>query len=519
MVSRSGPFQTQLLIETLQDLRQNLRRLGTDLYVRVGSVSDCVPAFAAEVGKKLQEQVKTGFEVQVRWHGLPGTYERNDEANVERELLSMVGIKPLKYWDRTLWDPAFLPFRQPQLSRKQRRQRRRDQTEEVVHGEFSARVESDDPGASVRWRGLPPTMGEFRRAAGAVATVTAPLAAPTRLHKVPGITAGQIPKSVRELATDAQWVETGLFGMAAADIKAVIWAAADPTRPGPRGGEEAALVHLEQFVAAAGEDVRSGTGYDASRTAAAGTNSGGVAGSAMISPYLAIGSLSPRTVYAVCRKSPGASWVAKHLEIRDWFIVSACAAGKALFLRDRAAGSRAAGKSLPPEHWRSKHDSALWSSWASGSTGFPLIDAGMRELVSTGWLSNRCRQNCASFLAKDIRLDWRLGAEFFQWLLVDHDVASNWGNWRYFAGVGSDPKQRHFRTISQSIKYDPDATYIKQWLPRKFQAVNSLGVHLKPLQIGQNLVGIDPLSQLTWRDQQKYFPGPYAIDKEDTSAL
>ena len=89
----------------------------------------------------------------------------------------------------------------------------------------------------------------------------------------------------------------------------------------------------------------------------------------------------------------------------------------------------------------------------------------MIELRSTGWMSNRGRQNVASFLTKDLVVDWRVGAELFELLLIDHDVAANYGNWQYFSGVGNDPKNRHFRTVSQGMTYDPNAELVQMWIP------------------------------------------------------
>ena len=89
----------------------------------------------------------------------------------------------------------------------------------------------------------------------------------------------------------------------------------------------------------------------------------------------------------------------------------------------------------------------------------------MIELRSTGWMSNRGRQNVASFLTKDLAVDWRVGAELFEMLLIDHDVAANYGNWQYFSGVGNDPKNRHFRTVSQGMTYDPQAEFVQMWIP------------------------------------------------------
>jgi deoxyribodipyrimidine photo-lyase len=102
----------------------------------------------------------------------------------------------------------------------------------------------------------------------------------------------------------------------------------------------------------------------------------------------------------------------------------------------------------------------------AGRTGIGLIDASQRELIHTGYCSNRARQNVASFLAKHLHVDWRLGAEWYECMLVDYDVASNWGNWQYVAGVGNDPREgRIFNPIKQALDYDPKGKYIKTWIP------------------------------------------------------
>jgi deoxyribodipyrimidine photo-lyase len=103
----------------------------------------------------------------------------------------------------------------------------------------------------------------------------------------------------------------------------------------------------------------------------------------------------------------------------------------------------------------------------NGTTGTGLIDASQRELFLTGYTSNRARQNVASFLSKHLGLNWMLGAEWYESLLVDYDVSSNWGNWQYVAGVGNDPRgeARVFNPIKQASDYDPDGEYIKAWVP------------------------------------------------------
>jgi deoxyribodipyrimidine photo-lyase len=101
----------------------------------------------------------------------------------------------------------------------------------------------------------------------------------------------------------------------------------------------------------------------------------------------------------------------------------------------------------------------------SGNTGNRFIDANMRELLLTGFMSNRGRQNVASYFVHELGLDWRLGAQYFEEALVDYDVYSNWGNWAYLAGVGNDPRaNRRFNITRQADMYDPAGSYQKLWL-------------------------------------------------------
>ncbi|RZA05349.1 MAG: hypothetical protein EOP11_13010 [Proteobacteria bacterium] len=105
--------------------------------------------------------------------------------------------------------------------------------------------------------------------------------------------------------------------------------------------------------------------------------------------------------------------------------------------------------------------------WINGKTGFPIIDAGMRELGQTGWINNRVRILVASFLIKDLLLDWRLGENYFMKVLLDGDLAPNNGNWQWVASTGSEA-QPYFRVMNpwvQSKKFDPDGEYIKRFLP------------------------------------------------------
>ena len=108
----------------------------------------------------------------------------------------------------------------------------------------------------------------------------------------------------------------------------------------------------------------------------------------------------------------------------------------------------------------------MFEHWKNGTTGFPYIDAIMIQLKKTGYISNRARQMVASFLTKDLQIDWRAGADYFESILIDHDVASNYGNWNYSAGVGSDPSEnRYFNVYKQCLTYDPTCEFILFWIP------------------------------------------------------
>lgn len=120
-----------------------------------------------------------------------------------------------------------------------------------------------------------------------------------------------------------------------------------------------------------------------------------------------------------------------------------------------------------PGEWKSKQEVAeMLERCLNGTTGMGLIDASQRELFHTGYTSNRARQNVASFMTKHLHLDWRLGAEWYESMLLDYDVSNNWGNWQYMAGVGNDPRgqERIFNPVKQAFDYDPNAEYVVSWV-------------------------------------------------------
>ncbi|PZV16582.1 MAG: cryptochrome DASH [Leptolyngbya sp.] len=189
--------------------------------------------------------------------------------------------------------------------------------------------------------------------------------------------------------------------------------------------------------------------------------------SSKFSAWLALGCLSPRYILEQVQKyetqrvqNDSTYWLIFELLWRDYFRFICAKQGDRIF---RVSGLQ--GLSIP---W--KEDWQRFDLWREGKTGFPLVDANMREIATTGFMSNRGRQNVASFLTKNLGINWQMGAEWFESLLVDYDVCSNWGNWNYTAGVGNDARGfRFFNILKQSKDYDPDGSYVKYWLPELAQ--------------------------------------------------
>ncbi|MFP4123122.1 DASH family cryptochrome [Coleofasciculus sp.] len=185
--------------------------------------------------------------------------------------------------------------------------------------------------------------------------------------------------------------------------------------------------------------------------------------SSKFSPWLALGCLSPRFIYEQVQqyeqervKNDSTYWLVFELIWRDFFRFICAKHGNRIF--------RQSGLQGVPIPW--KHDWERFTLWQQGKTGFPLVDANMRELAATGFMSNRGRQNIASFLTKNLGINWQIGAEWFESVLIDYDVCSNWGNWNYTAGVGNDARGfRYFNIQKQSKDYDPQGYYVKHWLP------------------------------------------------------
>ncbi|KAK3268443.1 Myosin-3 [Cymbomonas tetramitiformis] len=219
-----------------------------------------------------------------------------------------------------------------------------------------------------------------------------------------------------------------------------------------KGGETAALARLQYYL------------FDSDLLATYFETRNGMLGgdySTKLAPWLAHGTISPRTIVEEIRKYEKARvenkstyWVIFELIWRDYFKFFGLKHGDSIFHLEGTVGGR--------QSWRKDFD--LEKRWKEGTTGVPLVDANMRELLHTGFMSNRGRQNVASYLALELGLDWRIGADHFESLLLDYDCCSNWGNWVAAAGMTGGRVNR-FNILKQSKDYDLQGDYVRAWIP------------------------------------------------------
>ena len=281
---------------------------------------------------------------------------------------------------------------------------------------------------------IPELFTNFRKQVEKKSAVEEPLPTPTKLPSLPKIELGNIPTSA-ELN-----LETPIY-----DSRAVLKF---------KGGETEAIARLNHYF----WEANCLKDYKETRNGMLGADY-----SSKFSPWLALGCISPRYIYDKVQqyeteviKNNSTYWLIFELIWRDFFRFICAKHGNKIFYL-----SGLQGIDIP---W--KEDWQRLKLWQEGNTGYPLVDANMRELLLTGFMSNRGRQNVASFLTKNLGINWQMGAEWFESLLIDYDVCSNWGNWNYTAGVGNDARGfRYFNILKQAQNYDPKGDYVRHWLP------------------------------------------------------
>ncbi|TVZ52837.1 DASH family cryptochrome [Dokdonia sp. Hel_I_53] len=183
--------------------------------------------------------------------------------------------------------------------------------------------------------------------------------------------------------------------------------------------------------------------------------------SSKLSAWLANGAISARQLFwevqrfeEEVEKNESTYWLIFELIWRDFFKYVSLKHGNAIFKRN--------GILDKDYHWKSEGNTI--NSWINGATEYDFVNANMIELRESGWMSNRGRQNVASYFAKEKEQDWRIGAAYFESVLIDYDVHSNYCNWMYNAGVGNDPRDRKFNIKSQQDRYDENGKFVQRWL-------------------------------------------------------
>ncbi|KAF2017168.1 cryptochrome [Aaosphaeria arxii CBS 175.79] len=492
-VWRTGPHRAKFMAEGAWNLKERLEGLecGSGLDLRVGMIGDVVENMLQWYAKEKDDDGNTA-EVSAIWMTADdGTEERADERDV-KGIAAHYGVN-VRVWEDEKYfvDDRDLPL--------------------------DMRSMSDLPNVYTTFRKSLEPLRECPRQI---------LPAPTKLpplppHSPPQMGPFEIPNSLQALIERllAPLNEDPSFGLSS-----------PPQWPGNvesahpfMGGESAAQDRLSHLIVSGAM-----SSYKATRNGMLGLDF-----STKLSAYLAQGHLTARQVHWAMAdfeggngegrgvqgygkgENEGTAAVRFELLWRDYMRLCARKFGSRMFhvdgIRDTTSSKRREGQDSynsdqdqsSAKRWRYIHKDGkagddpaktaeVFDRFRSGLTGIGLIDASNRELFLTGYTSNRARQNVASFLASHLGIDWRIGAEWYEFLLVDYDVGSNWGNWQYVAGVGNDPRQgRVFNPIKQALDYDPKGEYITAWVPelRKLQITKGIGPNKEEVD-QQRLMGL-----------------------------
>ena len=377
-----GSFRAQFLLESLQDLDESLRELGSGLLIVQGKPEIEIPKIVQQYKvQKVLAKREVAFE------------EKKTEQLVQQELFKLrCEFETIS--TSTLYHAEDLPF-------------------------------------SIK--DIPDVFTNFRKKTEKDATIRSAFEKPLEIIS-PDILVLSLP-TLSDLGLTPQDI----------DARAAIH---------HKGGETQALSRLQYYFF----ETQKISQYKETRNGLVGADY-----SSKFSAWLALGCISPRLIYAELKKyesqfgaNESTYWLVFELLWRDFF--------RFMFKKHQTKLFQAAGITTGNKIPKSVSEKLL-NTWVNGITGVDFIDANMRELQLTGFMSNRGRQNVASYLCNDLKLDWRLGAAYFEQQLIDYDVCSNWGNWAYLAGVGNDPREnRYFNIEKQAQDYDKNKAYRNLWL-------------------------------------------------------
>jgi deoxyribodipyrimidine photo-lyase len=282
-------------------------------------------------------------------------------------------------------------------------------------------------------KNIPDVFSNFRKKTEKDSEIRKPFEAPTKIHS-PEISSLELPT-----------LEALGLAKTKIDSRAVLQF---------KGGETEAIKRLHHYF----YDTKCLSSYKETRNGMVGADY-----SSKFSAWLALGCISARFIYAEVQKyekqfgaNDSTYWLVFELLWRDFFRFMFKKHQTKFFLYEGIKTEKVNSKSL---------NDKLLSQWMNGATASDFINANMLELQQTGFMSNRGRQNVASYFCNELNMDWRIGAAYFEQELIDYDVCSNWGKWAYLAGVGNDPRgHRYFNIEKQAGDYDKKREFRKLWL-------------------------------------------------------
>jgi len=413
---KTGPIRALFLLQSILALKRRLRQLGSDLLIKIGHPEEVLPPLLPKGSVVLTQEEVTSEELRLdsRLRAALTGSKNKEGADVQWEYC----------WGTTLFHREDLPFKSD-LS---------DMPD--VYTRFKNTVE---PELACKANEVPPSFNGLPKQ-------------DTQIKVRPCFPDPELGSLPLPSIDDAMLN----FEPAWSDLPYTEDVPEPPPHPGSvlefRGGEDAGLERLRYYM----RDTDLVATYFDTRNEMLGGDC-----STKFAPWLANGCLSPRKVFEQLREHEmrccaGRStyWVMFALGARDFYRFFGAKHGDAVF--------REEGIICKKQAWRG--GDREFTLWAEGRTGYPFIDANMRELKETGFMSNRGRQNVASFLALDLHVDWRRGADWFESRLVDYDVTANWCNWVFAAGLAGGRLNR-FNILRQGKSYDPDGAYVRHWVP------------------------------------------------------
>ncbi|KIV90972.1 hypothetical protein PV10_05570 [Exophiala mesophila] len=432
---RCGPHRAKFLAESVWDLKSELLTLRSDLVIRVGVLGDVV-------GDLLQQFKQHGEEASV--YGVwmteeEGIEEKREERSV-RSAAEKAGVD-FRLWldEKYFIDDRDLPFDKPS----------------DLPDVFTSYRKSVEPLREAPRNEVPP---------------------PQSLPPLPGHVPPQHGPFL--IPNDYQSLEESLLKPLKAEPplpKSIAIPESVSSAHPFHGGAKTGLERIESLI-------KSGamTNYKDTRNGLLGTDF-----STKLSAWLALGCITARQVHARLLEfengeadrwkgtvgygkgeNKGSAAVRFELLWRDYMRLCTRKFGPRLFRLEGFRNDKTYAWKTPGNKGSGSGVNEILERFLRGTTGTTLIDASQRELFLTGYTSNRARQNVASYLAKHLGINWKLGAEWYECMLTDYDVSSNWGNWQYVAGVGNDPRgeARVFNPIKQACDYDPQGDYCKAWV-------------------------------------------------------